>query len=165
MRQPLSILSSIWAYRIVRAILAVSFLVAGCLKLADVRAFGLTIKAFAILPTDLVKPVAVGLPVLEIVGGTLLLLDAPGGLTIVGGLLALFIGVVVNAIRQGLAIDCGCYGPGDPEGEVYHGLWPTLWRDSAMLAGVACCLLWRRFRGTSRQTPNPRKEPACAPSN
>ncbi len=165
MRHIRSLLSSIRAYRAVRAVLAVSFLAAGLLKLADVRAFGLTIKAFAILPTDLVTPVAVVLPVLEVVGGALLLVDAPGGLAIVGGLLALFIAVVANAIRQGLAIDCGCYGPGDPEGAVYHGLWPTLWRDLAMLAGVAYCLLWRRFRGTAHPNPQPDKEPACAPSN
>lgn len=165
MRHVRPILTSIWAHRIVRAALAVSFLTAGLLKLADVHAFVLTIKAFAILPTDLVKPVAVALPALEIVGGLLLLFDRPGGLAIVGGLLLLFIGVVAHAIRQGLAIDCGCYGPGDPEGEVYHGLWPTLWRDLAMLAGVAFCVAWKRLRGSRRPTPNPGKEQACAPSN
>lgn len=162
-----SLLLSIWTYRIVRAALAASFIVAGVLKLADIKAFALTIKAFAILPTDIVYPVAVALPVCEIAGGLLLLCDAPGGLAIIGGLLVLFLGVVINAIRQGLDIDCGCYGPDDPEGAVYHGLWPTLWRDLLMLAGVGFCLLWRRLR-RRRQPHHPtptRKENPCAQSN
>jgi len=147
------LLTAVWTYRAIRLALAVSFIVAGTLKLADVHAFVLTIKAFAILPSDAVRPLAVALPVLEIAGGLLLAFDAPGGLSIIGGLLLLFIGVVANAIRQGLDIDCGCYGPGDPEGEVYHGLHTTLWRDLAMLTGVLYCLLWRRVRGRQRFTP------------
>lgn len=148
-----TLFTSVWSYRAVRLALAIAFIVAGVLKLADTHAFGLTIKAFAILPTDAVTPVALLLPILEIVGGVLLALDRPGGLAIVGGLLLLFIGVVGNAIRQGLDIDCGCYGPGDPEGAVYHGLHTTLWRDLAMLAGVLYCLLWRFARGRRSLSP------------
>lgn len=164
MRTITALLAWPWTSRAVRAALAVAFIAAGALKLADVPAFVLTIKAFAVLPTGLVKPVALALPVLEIGGGILLLLDAPGGLAVIGSLLLLFIGVIVNAIRQGLAIDCGCYGPGDIEGQVYHGLWPTLWRDLAMLAGVAFCLACRFVRSPRPQPPTS-KECACAPSN
>ena len=152
MHQLRSLLVSVWSYRAVRAALAVAFIAAGGLKLADVHAFVLSIKAFAILPTGIVYPVAVALPVLEILGGLLLLCDAPGGLAVIGGLLLLFLAVIVNAIRQGLDIDCGCYGPGDVEGEVYHGLWPTLWRDLLMLVGVAYCLAWR---AAFRRPPHP----------
>ena len=167
MRKLTAFLLSIWTYRIVRAALGASFIVAGVLKLADVKAFVLTIKAFSILPSDIVQPVAVALPVLEIVGGVLLVCDAPGGLAIIGGLLVLFLGVVANALRQGLDIDCGCYGPDDPEGAVYHGLWPTLWRDLLMLAGVGYGLLWRRLRGRRppRSQTSTRKETSCAQSN
>ncbi|EHJ47513.1 methylamine utilization MauE [Solidesulfovibrio carbinoliphilus subsp. oakridgensis] len=139
-----TLLASAWPCRAVRLVLAVAFLAAGAVKLADVHAFVLTIKAFALLPTDAVKPVAVLLPILEILAGGLVLVRPRTGLLLVGGLLLLFIGVAGNALRQGLAIDCGCYGPGDPEGEVYHGLWPTVWRDCAMLAGVVYCLARRR---------------------
>jgi rhodanese-related sulfurtransferase/uncharacterized membrane protein YphA (DoxX/SURF4 family) len=150
------LLASVWTYRAVRAALAIAFLVAGFSKLADIRSFVLTIKAFGVLPSDIVKPVAMAMPGLEILGGALLLCDAPGGLAIITSLLLLFIGVIVHAIGQGLDIDCGCYGPGDIEGEVYHGLWPTLWRDSLMLAGVVFCLLWRWFRSrpSRPETPN-----------
>ena len=166
MKQLATILASVWTYRTVRIALAVAFLAAAGLKLADVHAFVLTIKAFAILPTDSVKPAAYGLLALEILGGGLLLCNVRGGLAIIGFLLFLFIGVIVNAIRQGLDIDCGCYGPGDIEGEVYHGLWPTLWRDGAMLAGVAYCFLWQRLHSRSaRPKPPTCKECSCAPSN
>jgi len=164
MRTIVALLASPWSYRAVRAALAAAFIVAGTLKLADVHAFVLTIKAFAILPTALVKPLALALPALEIVGGVLLLIDAPGGLAIVGSLLLLFIGVVAHALRQGLAIDCGCYGPDDVEGQVYHGLWPTLWRDLVMLAGVAYCRI-RRRNFFHRPQPPTSKECPCAPSN
>jgi uncharacterized membrane protein YphA (DoxX/SURF4 family) len=167
MRYLTSRLASVRIYRTVRAALALSFAVAGALKLVDVTAFAQTIKAFAILPSAMVKPVAAALPVLEIIGGVLLLCDAPGGLAIIGSLLLLFVLVVANAIRQGLAIDCGCYGPGDPEGEVYHNLWTTLWRDLLMLAGAFYCLLRRRFhdRPGSPSQPATRKETPCAQSN
>ena len=155
MRYLTPLLASPWISRAVRAALAVSFLAAGVLKLADVHAFVLTIKAFALLPTDLVKPLAVALPVLEILGGVLLLCDLPGGLAVIGSLLLLFIGVVIHAIRQGLAIDCGCYGPNDVEGQVYHDLWPTLRRDLALLAGVVYCALWRFFRSSRPKLPTP----------
>ena len=150
-----TILASIHAYRIARWTLAAAFIAAGALKFADVHAFALTIKAFAILPSDAVDVVAWVLPVIEIAGGLALAVDAPGGLTIIGGLLLVFVGVVANAIRQGLDIDCGCYGPGDPEGEVYHGLWSTLWRDTFMLAGVAYCLAWRRLVRARRNLQTP----------
>uniref|UniRef100_I2Q4Y1 Methylamine utilization protein MauE n=1 Tax=Desulfovibrio sp. U5L TaxID=596152 RepID=I2Q4Y1_9BACT len=146
-----TLLASAWPCRAIRLVLAAAFLAAGAVKLADVHAFVLTIKAFAILPTDVVKPMAVLLPILEILAAGLVLVRPRAGLLLVGGLLLLFIGVAGNAIRQGLALDCGCYGPGDPEGAVYHGLWPTVWRDGAMLAGVAFCLL----RPAARPAPSP----------
>lgn len=165
MRTITTLFQSPWPYRVVRAGLAAAFILAGVSKLLDLHAFGQTIKAFAILPSGLVKPVALVLPVLEIVGGLLLVCDAPIGLAIIGGLLLVFIAVVANAIRQGLDIDCGCYGPGDPEGAVYHGLRPTLWRDLFMLSGVFYCLLWRGLRRSPAQPPNPSKEHPCALSN
>lgn len=157
-----AVLTSIRTYRVLRFALAAAFLAAGVIKLGDVRAFKLTIKAFAILPTEAVDIAAVVLPVLEIAGGVLLVFDLPGGLTIIGGLLVVFCAVVINAIRQGLDIDCGCYGPGDPEGEVYHGLWTTLWRDALMLAGVGYCLVWRRLPRSRINPQPPVRSPSCA---
>ncbi len=154
MRRIIAIFSSVWTYRVARLTLAGLFVVSGSIKLSDIHAFSRTIKAFAILPSDWAMPLAAILPGIELAGGILLVLNAPGGLLVIGGLLLIFIGVLANAIRQGLAVDCGCYGPGDPEGTVYHGLWPALWRDLAMLAAVLYCLAWRRVRRAAPPTPN-----------
>lgn len=155
-------LTSIWTERAVRLALAGLFLVAGIIKLSDVRAFATVIKAFGHLPPDLVDPTAVALPILEIAASLALVLGRRIGLHALTALLALFVAVVVDAIRSGLAIDCGCYGPGDPEGEVFHGLWTTLYRDLAMLAGAAYLYAWSWVRGrgvpqaeTGRQTKSP----------
>jgi hypothetical protein len=43
-------------------------------------------------------------------------------------------------------VDCGCFGPEDPEAEAFHGLRAFLYRDLAMLAGIAFLYVWRRYR-------------------
>jgi len=43
-------------------------------------------------------------------------------------------------------VDCGCFGPEDPEAEAFHGLRPALYRDLAMLAAVVFLYAWRRYR-------------------
>jgi len=54
-----------------------------------------------------------------------------------------FIGVLSYGIAIGLDIDCGCFGPGDPEGEAFHSLRSALMRDCFMLAGAAFLYGWR----------------------
>ena len=152
-------------YVAVRVALALAFLVAGVIKLARPEVFAVTVQAFGILPDALVGPLSVILPAVEVGAALLLLFDRRGGLALTALLLAVFVAILLYALRMGLDIDCGCYGPDDPEGQVYHGLWPTLWRDLAMLVGVAYCAAWKRLRGNGRKTSTPGKEHACAPSN
>jgi len=45
----------------------------------------------------------------------------------------------------GLDVDCGCFGPEDPESEAFHSLKISLWRDLIMFAGVAFLYGWRRY--------------------
>jgi hypothetical protein len=47
---------------------------------------------------------------------------------------------------MGLDVDCGCFGPEDPEAEAFHGLRLSLYRDLAMMAGVFFIYGWRRYR-------------------
>jgi len=49
-------------------------------------------------------------------------------------------------LELGLDVDCGCFGPGDPEGRAYHSLRPALYRDTIMLAGIGYLFLWRRWQ-------------------
>ncbi|MFZ5425835.1 MAG: MauE/DoxX family redox-associated membrane protein [Thermodesulfobacteriota bacterium] len=131
---------------VARTALAVAFLWAGAVKLARPEVFAVTIDAFGILPDGLVAPLSVILPAAEIVAAVLLLFEMRGGLALSAGLLAVFIGVLAYALRMGLDIDCGCYGPSEPEREAFGSIRQALWRDLAMLCGVAF-LYWRKGRG------------------
>jgi hypothetical protein len=90
--------------------------------------------------------VAIGLPLLEVIAGFGLLFDIRGSLAVITGLLVLFMVVLGYGIWMGLDVDCGCFGPEDPEAEAFHGLRLSLFRDMVMLAGVIFMYGWRRYR-------------------
>lgn len=144
------ILFSIWPYRGVRIILALIFLWAGVVKILDPDAFAIILEAFDLLPYSWIMPVAVVLPILEILAAIGLLFDVRGSLAAVTGLLIIFLAVLGYGVWLGLDIDCGCFGPGDPEGEAYKGLRPALYRDLVMMAGVAYLYVWRFWRSSDR---------------
>lgn len=126
-----------------RAALALAFLTAGALKLARPEVFAVTIKAFGIVPDAAIGPLSIGLPVLEIAAALLLLFNRRPGLEMVTALLLLFVAILLYALHMGLDIDCGCYGPSDPEREAFGSIRQALWRDAAMLC-CAAFLFWRR---------------------
>lgn len=136
-----------WSYAMVRVGLALSFLVAGIIKIQDPMTFAVTIDAFGILPGPLVLPVAVFLPVLEIIGAVALIFDIRGSLGLITLMILMFIAVLGYGMHMGLDIDCGCYGPGDLEGEAFAGIRDALWRDLIMLGCAGTLYLWRRFLG------------------
>lgn len=135
-----------WIYRLSRWGLGIVFISAGCAKLIDLKAFAVLIEAYGIVPQDLLLPVAVALPALEVAGGIGLLCEIEGSLAVIAGLLVLFIAILGYGIRIGLDVDCGCFGPDDPEAQAFHGLKPSLYRDLAMLAGIGFMYAWRRYR-------------------
>ncbi|MDF1536602.1 MAG: DoxX family protein [bacterium] len=135
-----------WTYRLVRWAIGGLFLYAGLLKLADPDTFAVLIDAYGIVPESLLMPVAVALPALEVFAGIGLILDIEGSLSIIAGLLLFFIVLLRCGIWMGLDIECGCFGPGDPEAEAFHGLWQAIYRDLAMLCGVALLYGQRRFK-------------------
>ena len=143
------IVFSIWPYRGVRTILAIVFLWSGVVKILDPDSFAIILEAFNLLPNAWIMPVAVGLPALEILAAIGLLFDFRGSLLVVTGLLILFLAILSYGIWLGLDIDCGCFGPGDPEGEAYKGLRPALYRDILLLAGVAYLYVWRVRRSST----------------
>ncbi len=122
------IILSDWIYRGVRIVYVVLFLYAGVNKLLEPRSFAIVIDAFGLVPDPLIMPIAVALPILEIVAAVGLVFDVRGSLGLVTGLLVFFMAVVSYGLWMGLDIDCGCFGPGDIEGEAYSGLRPALWR-------------------------------------
>jgi rhodanese-related sulfurtransferase/uncharacterized membrane protein YphA (DoxX/SURF4 family) len=140
------LLASETVYRLVRWSLAMVFIYAGAGKLSDTEAFATLIDSFGILPDEWVMPAAIGLPLIEVVAAAGLVADIRGALTAVGGLLAVFMGILGYGIWMGLDVDCGCFGPGDPESRAYHGLRTALYRDVVLLAGVLYLYAWRALR-------------------
>ena len=135
-----------WIYKLTRWVLGGVFIYAGCIKLLEPQTFAVLIEAYGIVPERLLPVVAVLLPVLEVAAGIGLLCDIEGSLAVIAGLLVLFVAILGYGIWLGLDVDCGCFGPEDPEAEAFHGLRASLYRDLAMLAGIAFLYAWRRYR-------------------
>jgi hypothetical protein len=135
-----------WLYRLCRWTLGGIFIYAGGTKLLEPEIFAVLIDAYGIVPEWLLVPVAIGLPFLEVFAGIGLLLDIRGSLALITGLLVLFIGVLGYGIWMGLDVDCGCFGPEDPETEAFHGLRLSLFRDLVMMVGAFFIFGWRRYR-------------------
>ncbi|MHB8790082.1 MAG: MauE/DoxX family redox-associated membrane protein [Desulfobulbaceae bacterium] len=136
-------LRSLWLYRLVRWALAGLFIWAGALKLADPPAFAVIISDFGLVPGWSVMPLALALPVLEVAAALGLVFDLRRSLAVISFLLAMFIAILGYAIWLGLDIDCGCFGPEDPEARAYSSLRTSLYRDLAMAAGVLFLYWWR----------------------
>ena len=141
-----SLISSKWPYRLVRSVLAIIFLYAGSSKLLNPGSLGVIIDAYGLVPGAWSMPIAILLPTLETVAAIGLFFDVRGALAVITGLLILFIAILGYGLWLGLDVDCGCFGPEDPEAEAFHGLRPALYRDLAMLAGIAYLYLWRLGR-------------------
>jgi len=135
-----------WLYRLCRWTLGGIFIYAGVSKLLAPKTFAYLVAAYGIVPEGLLIPVATGLPALEVVAGFGLLFDIRGSLGLMTGLLVIFMLILGYAIGLGLDVDCGCFGPEDPEAEAFHGLRLSLLRDLVMLAGVIFIYVWRRYR-------------------
>jgi hypothetical protein len=136
----------LWADRLSRWIIGMFFLVAAFPKLFNVHGFAATIDAYALLPDVLLLPTAVVLPVLEILLAVGLLfnrLQSKIGITV---MLLLFISLLSYSIRQGLDIDCGCFGPEDPEHLAFKGLRVALVRDILMLLPLVYSFWYHRYR-------------------
>lgn len=99
---------------VVRLGLAAVFLTSGALKVVDPAQTRIAVRAYELLPPDLVGPVATALPLVELVLGTLLLVGAfTRWVALTSGvLLVVLMTAVAQAWARGLSIDCGCFGGG-----------------------------------------------------
>ena len=121
-----------WVDRLGRYLFGVIFIAAAVPKLLDVDEFRGIIGAYGLLPDILLLPSAILIPILEILLGFGVIVNRPrekiGSLL----LLLLFISVLSYALYMGLDIDCGCFGPEDPEHFAFQGLRVALGRDLIM---------------------------------
>lgn len=136
----------LWVDRLCRWGIGLFFLIAAVPKLFDVAGFAAVIDAYGILPDPLLLPMAVVLPVMEIILAVGLLRNRLYSKAGVAVLLLVFIAVLSYAVWLGLDIDCGCFGPEDPERQAFHGLKTALVRDIAMLLPLAYSFWYHRYR-------------------
>jgi uncharacterized membrane protein YphA (DoxX/SURF4 family) len=139
-------------YVIVRWTLGGVFFFSGVLKLSDPQQFGHIIEAYGLISPQFVVPAAIGLSLLEAIAGLGLVLDVQYVLTVITGLLILFIIILGYGLFLGLDVDCGCFGSDDTVGKAFHNLRPALYRDLAMLSGVGFLYVWRHKTGFSPKT-------------
>jgi uncharacterized membrane protein YphA (DoxX/SURF4 family) len=92
--------------------------------------FAMAVNSFQLLSDSQVRFVAHTLPFAELILGLWLLCgwQLPFSAAAASVLLTGFLGVMVRTYRQGLEINCGCFGPGERLGP-----WSLL-RDGSMLA-------------------------------
>ena len=130
-----------WISTICRLTLAGVWLWAGLAKAADPLVAERAVRAYQLVPEMLVKPVAWGLPFMEIGLGALLAIGIATR-TIAAISLALFgvfIAAVGSAWVRGIQIACGCFGGGGEDPSVTwisYGL--EIARDAGFAAMAAC---------------------------
>jgi uncharacterized membrane protein YphA (DoxX/SURF4 family) len=134
-----------WGGTVARVGLAAVWAWAGFAKLADPAGAVLSVRAYRLLPEVLVRPVAWGLPFLELAVAVLLVTGIATRLAAgsSAGLLVVFMLGIAAAWARGLQIHCGCFSAGGPDAAVgaaqYLG---ALLRDGGLLL-VSAYLIWR----------------------
>jgi uncharacterized membrane protein YphA (DoxX/SURF4 family) len=118
---------------VLRVVLGAIFVYAAWIKLRDPwQLFAMSIDAYRILPLREVELAARVIPWVELAVGLLLIaglwlrISGP----IVSLLLLTFFVLMVRAYLKGMAIDCGCFGPGEAIS------WKTLLRDGTLVAAA-----------------------------
>ena len=136
----------LWSYRIIRFALSAVFFWSGVSKLFSPESFAVIIEAYGLIPEGLIMPMSIGLPALEVILAMGLLVDIRGSLMGTTVILFLFMAILGYGIHLGLDVDCGCFGPEDPEADAFHGLRSALYRDLVMVGAILYLYVWRFVR-------------------
>jgi hypothetical protein len=126
-------------WRILAIIVAGIFFYAGAIKVLDPVQFAHDIDNYKILPWTIGVGLAFYLPWLEIFCGLALILRRLylGGLSILTGLVAVFLVATIAAKVRGLDITCGCFG----HASQHWNFSAHLALDLALLAALTLLLL------------------------
>lgn len=130
-------------YFLGRYLLAGIFLWSGLNKAFFPTQFAEIIGAYGLLPEQLNFSAAIILIVAELAVSIELIFDKKHSLTGAAVLMLLFVAVISYAISLGLDIDCGCFGPNDPEAIAFHDLRSVLYRDLLFLLIIMYLYFWR----------------------
>ena len=126
-----------------RYVLAMLFLWAGIVKLIDPKSFARSLDAFGLLPDSWLVPVAIGLPVLEVLVAIVVACRWSWGLPLMGAMLLLFMTILWYGVLQDLDVDCGCFSL--TEKGAHTSLRQAFWRDLLMLAAVIYTFVADKF--------------------
>jgi len=140
-----------WFNLLLRFVIGGVFVYAGFIKLMDPQSFAKVISRYDLIPEVLLAPVAVGLPLLELLAGLGLLFNIRGSLSVIFGILVLFVFVLWYGILNDLSIDCGCFSP--EEIADYKSLKRALYRDLLMIGGALFIFLQRYVQSDRNLSP------------
>jgi uncharacterized membrane protein YphA (DoxX/SURF4 family) len=132
-----------WIGLALRIVVGGVWLVAGALKLPEPAQSVAAVRAYQILPADLVAPVGQLLPVIEVVIGLMLILGLLTRAAAVASaaLFVVFIAGIVSVWVRGINIDCGCFGGGGANPDAASQYPWEIARDAALLA-ASLFLAW-----------------------
>ena len=99
-------------YSAARFVLGPVFIYSALAKINSPQDFADQIAAYQVVPAFLINPVALGLPLFELVCGILVLsgIHLRTGALGICLMLALFTGTLVLAVARGVSVECGCFG-------------------------------------------------------
>jgi uncharacterized membrane protein YphA (DoxX/SURF4 family) len=112
---------------LLRVALGAVFIVASLDKIQNPEAFAANIANYRLLPYTVINAIAIGLPWLELVTGTVLALGVwiRASTIIVWALLFAFSVAIGQALFRGLDISCGCFST-NPDAE-RMSWWTLIW--------------------------------------
>ena len=134
------------AEKICRFVVVIVLFAAAIPKLLNISDFAGIINAYEMLPQFAVQPMAVFLPVFEIFLAIGLIVNIRASKFLTIFLLLFFIAILSFAIFQGLDIDCGCFGPEDPEHRAFQGLRIAILRDVVMIVLLSYSLWYAKYQ-------------------
>ncbi|WP_243059453.1 MauE/DoxX family redox-associated membrane protein [Nocardioides sp. SR21] len=151
-----------WVGLLARLVVGGVWIVAGALKLPDPAQSVNAVRAYQLLPGELVQPVGQLLPVIEIVIGLCLVLGLLTRWAALGSaiLFVLFIIGIASAWARGITIDCGCFGGGGYDPNATDKYPWEIARDAVLLL-ASLFLVWKPSTRLAldsmlfRRTPEP----------
>lgn len=124
-----------------RWILSAILFLAAIPKLFNPADFAQVISMYGIVPNGLTLETAIALIAAELITAVGLLLNRFWAVVSAAIILLLFLAVLAYGIYLGLDIDCGCFGPEDPEQRSVNGLRGSFVRDLLLLIPVIYLLM------------------------
>ncbi|MEZ4525434.1 MAG: cation diffusion facilitator family transporter [Desulfobacterales bacterium] len=134
---------------VLRIVLGLTFIYASLHKIMEPKAFAEAVYNYQILPDQLINLTAIALPVIEVLAGLCLVFNfwTPGAMSVINGMLIVFIAATAFNISRGLNIHCGCFESPGTEAADKWDMISTIVLDSVMLAAGVSVFLMQKNQG------------------